>query len=115
MYDATNRITHLEAELAHLQSVQRKQAASWGDSLGRVIKHVQKATVGPGETAGEAGTVVGAGAGAGAGTETGPKAAMVSASTSTSTDALADRVKDEFGVVGQESEKKSKWRSWLGL
>jgi hypothetical protein len=37
---ATARITQLEEELAELSARQRRQAASWGDGLGRVVRMV---------------------------------------------------------------------------
>ncbi|KAH8082367.1 hypothetical protein HD553DRAFT_314707 [Filobasidium floriforme] len=83
LHDAQIRITHLESELAHLQTIQRRQAASWGDSLGRVIKHVQKVAVGPSTTS-TSGPAVGAGDGA-AGAEDGKGATDAMTSTSTGT------------------------------
>ena len=129
-----------------MQTIQRKQAASWGDSLGRVIKHVQKAAVGPTNPNVESNTT----------STPALSSGMVSTSTSTSTpsttdtttplagtskplveqldqakrsakeglgkveagmESLVDRVKDEFGVVVQdENKKKGKgWRGWVGL
>ncbi|KAG7566889.1 hypothetical protein FFLO_01390 [Filobasidium floriforme] len=92
LHDAQIRITHLESELAHLQTIQRRQAASWGDSLGRVIKHVQKVAVGPSTTststpaagAGAAGAEDGKGA-TDAMTSTGTGTPNISSSTSTPT------------------------------
>jgi hypothetical protein len=139
--DAQIRITHLESELAHLQSIQRRQAASWGDSLGRVIKVVQEVAVGPAsnkatstdsttgtstEEEGEA-TVS-------TSSSTPPGSAATTRLSSSSLDStkqqianeadrvelglgtLVDRVRGEFGTVdeGTGREKKSRWSSWFG-
>jgi len=133
--DAQIRITHLESELAHLQSIQRRQAVSWGDSLGRVIKVVQEVAVGPKQAAvgpeGEA-AVLEAGEAGKVGSKYVDQASstgttsVISPSTTTGTnasipidpgmDALVDRVKGEFGDESEAGSrtKTSRWSGWFG-
>lgn len=136
--DAQIRITHLESELAHLQTVQRRQAVTWGDSLGRVIKHVQTVAVGTGakdavegatvkvhekadEAKAQAGVIL---------TNAVDQAKVAQESLAVKTTEakqivkdgleqaernvtdLLDRVKEEFGVV---EPKPKGWKSWIGL
>jgi hypothetical protein len=112
LYDAQIRITLLESELAHLQTIQRRQAASWGDSLGRVIKHVQEAAVGPKEKAVEEATKEGAVVVAGEMAEGEKKVEQIAQSVKQGGEELVDRVKREFGA---ERVEKRSWRNWFGF
>lgn len=103
LIDAQTRITALESELAHLQSVQRRQAASWGDSLGRVVRVVQRSVVPVKEAEEEVG-------------REGEKILNAVGEGEKKGEELVDRVRAEFGdAVGQAEKKARGWRRWVGL